>query len=155
MREYELGWFQNQLQEAAQALGAPAYKPANGTEQMLASLSAMVATLAAQMNERDTEWARSREEARAAAAAQQTQIAAYIEETLEHRMVSVKRYVSSANATAVINAGRGRRRQTSPTVSSIVPRLCHRGMRSQSNQWYGTAGKAGHEAQNAAVGWGG
>ena len=48
----------------------------------------------------------------------QTQIAAYIEEKMEAKMVAVKRYVSSANTTAIVNEGRGRRRQTSPTVSS-------------------------------------
>ena len=48
----------------------------------------------------------------------QTQIAAYIEEKLEAKMVAVKRYVRTANTLAIVNEGRGRRRQTSPTVSS-------------------------------------
>ena len=58
---------------------------------MLTSVNTMVATLAAQMNAKDKEWARSREEDRTAAAAQQPQIAAYIEETLKNKMAAVKK----------------------------------------------------------------
>ena len=113
------GWFQNQPQEAAQALGAPTYTPATGTDQMFASMQAMLANLSAKMDDREKEWARAREEDKAAAAVQQTQIAAYIEEKLEAKMVAVKRYVSAANTTASVNnEGRGRRRTTSPTLST-------------------------------------
>ena len=115
------GWFQNQPREAAQALGAPVYTPAAGAEQMFASMQAMLANLSAKIDDRDKEWARAREEDRLAATAQQTQIAAYIEEKLEAKMVAVKRYVSAANTTAHVNgngAGRGRCRTTSPTLSA-------------------------------------
>ena len=108
----------NQPQAAAQAPGAPTYTPATGTEQMLASMQSALASLFAKLDERDREWARAREEDKAAATVHQTQIAAYIEEKMEAKMVAVKRYVSSANTTAIVNEGRGRRRQTSPTVSS-------------------------------------
>ena len=74
------GWFQNQPQEAAQALGAPTYTPATGTDQMFASMQAMLANLSAKMDDREKEWARAREEDKAAAAVQQIQSAAYIEE---------------------------------------------------------------------------
>ena len=80
-----MGWFQNQPQEAAQALGAPKYYPATGTEQMFASTQAMLATLSAKLDDRDKEWARAREEDRTAVAAQQTQIAAYIGEKLQEK----------------------------------------------------------------------
>ena len=115
------GWFQNQPQEAAQALGAPVYTPAVGAEQMFASMQAMLANLSAKIDDRDKEWARAREEDRAAATVQQTQIAAYIEEKLEAKMVDVKRYVGRKNTTAQLNgdaSGRGRRRMTSPTWSA-------------------------------------
>ena len=108
----------NQPQAAAQAAEAPTYAPATGTEQMLASMQSALTLIFAKLDERDKEWARAREEDKAAATVHQTQIAAYIEEKMEAKMVAVKRYVSSATTTAIVNEGRGRRRQTSPTVSS-------------------------------------
>ena len=109
---------ENQPQVAAQANGAPTYTPATGAEQMLASMQSALSLIFAKLDERDKEWARAREEDKAAAVVHQTQIAAYIEEKMEAKMVEVKRYVSGVNTTAIVNEGRGRRRQTSPTVSS-------------------------------------
>ena len=87
---------------------------------MLASLQAIVAPSAAKIDDRDKEWPRNREEDKATAATQQTQIATCLEEQLGQKMVAVKRHVSFANTTAIINEGCCRRRQTSPTVSSSV-----------------------------------